>query len=244
MADNRTFAIGDIHGGLKALKQLLNKLNLKADDHLIFMGDYVDGWSESAETVFYLIELSKKQKCTFIKGNHDELCYDWLKTGVHTDEWFIHGGEATMNSYARFSKAEIETQFSFFENLQNYMILNETKLFLHAGFTNLHGPHKEFFTKMLYWDRSLWEMALALNPELKKDDVLYPKRFLLFNEIYVGHTPVTRIGKTKPVNAACVWNVDTGAAFKGPLTAMNIETKEIVQSDPVWTLYSNEKGRN
>ena len=238
------YAIGDIHGGLKALKQLLERLNLKAEDQLIFMGDYVDGWSESAETVFNLMELSKRQKCTFIKGNHDELCYEWLKTGKHTDEWVMHGGQATIKSYAKFTRKEIELQLAFFENLENYKILNQEKLFLHAGFTNLHGPHKEYFSKMLYWDRSLWEMALAINPQLSKDDVLYPKRLLLFNEIYVGHTPVTRIGKTKPVNAACVWNVDTGAAFKGPLTAINIATKEIVQSDPVWTLYPNEKGRN
>lgn len=244
MKNSRTFAIGDIHGGLKALKQLLKKLNLKDNDHLVFMGDYVDGWSESAETVFYLMGLSKKHKCTFIKGNHDELCYEWLKTGTHTDEWVIHGGQATMDSYAKFSKQEIEKQFTFFESLKNYMVLDDKKLFLHAGFTNLHGPHKEYFQKMLYWDRSLWEMSLALNPNLPKDDVLYPKRLQLFKEIYVGHTPVTRIGKTKPVNAACVWNVDTGAAFKGPLTAINTETKEVFQSDPVWVLYPNEEGRN
>jgi len=244
MTKYRTFAIGDIHGGLKALKQLLDKLNLVPEDHLIFMGDYVDGWGESAETIFFLMDLKKKQKCTFIRGNHDALCFDWLKTGEHTLEWTIHGGQATMDSYIKFSIEEIETQFSFFENLENYVILNEKKLFLHAGFTNLHGPHKEYFDKMLYWDRSLWEMALALDPNLPKDDILYPKRLLIFDEIYVGHTPVTRIGKTKPVNAACVWNVDTGAAFKGPLTAMNIDTKEIFQSDPVWTLYPDEKGRN
>lgn len=244
MKNPRTFAVGDIHGGLKALKQLLKKLQLEKQDHLIFMGDYVDGWSESAETVFYLMELSESHKCTFIKGNHDELCYEWLKTGKHTDEWVIHGGQATMDSYAKFSKKEIKKQFNFFENLKNYMVLDDKKLFLHAGFTNLHGPHKEYFQKMLYWDRSLWEMALALNANLSKEDILYPKRLLLFNEIYVGHTPVTRIGKTTPVNAACVWNVDTGAAFKGPLTALNIETKEVVQSDPVHKLYPNENGRN
>ena len=177
MKNPRTFAIGDIHGGLKALKQLLNKLKLQPDDHLIFMGDYVDGWSESAETIFYLMGLSKKQKCTFIKGNHDELCHEWLKTGIHTDEWVIHGGRATMDSYARFSKEEIETQLGFFEHLENYKILNEEKLFLHAGFTNLHGPGREYFSKMLYWDRSLWEMALAINPNLSKNDVLYPRYF-------------------------------------------------------------------
>lgn len=244
MNNSRTFAIGDIHGGLKALKQLLNRLKLTSKDQLIFLGDYVDGWSESAETIFFLMELETKYECTFIRGNHDELCYNWLRTATHTDEWKIHGGQATIDSYSKFSRKEIETQFSFFEKLQNYIILENSKLFLHAGFTNLHGPHKEYFDKLFYWDRTLWELALATNPNLPKDDITYPKRLLLFDEVYIGHTPVTRIDKTTPVNAACVWNIDTGAAFKGPLTAIDIVSKQIFQSDPVYTLYPTEKGRN
>ena len=74
-----TFAIGDIHGGLKALVQVLNKLEVTEEDTLIFMGDYVDGWSESAQVVSFLIELSKKINCIFIKGNHDVWCEEWLK---------------------------------------------------------------------------------------------------------------------------------------------------------------------
>ncbi len=244
MLTHRTFAIGDIHGGLKALEQLLLKLKLTPEDHLIFLGDYVDGWSQSAETIFFLMELSTRHKCTFIKGNHDALCYEWLKTGVHTDQWIIHGGQATMDSYSKFSENEIKTQFEFFEGLENYIILNENKLFLHAGFTNLHGPHKEYFEELYYWDRTLWELALSVDPKLSKDDLLYPKRLNLFEEVYIGHTPVTRINKTVPINAACVWNVDTGAAFKGSLTAIDINTKEIFQSEPVHLLYPNERGRN
>jgi len=244
MSVSRTFAIGDIHGGLRAVKELLDIIAVTENDHLIFLGDYVDGWSDSAETVFFLMDLKKKYKCTFIRGNHDDLCYEWLKTGVHTEEWVIHGGQATMNSYARFSKEEIETQFSFFENLENYVVLNNEKLFLHAGFTNIKGPEHEYFSKMLYWDRSLWELALAVKDKVSKEDEFYPNRLQLFKEIYVGHTPVTRIGKTEPVNAECVWNVDTGAAFKGPLTAVNIDTKEVFQTTPVYQLYPEEKGRN
>ena len=57
----RTFAIGDIHGGLKALIQVLNQLEVTEKDTLIFMGDYVDGWSESAQVVDFLINLSAKR---------------------------------------------------------------------------------------------------------------------------------------------------------------------------------------
>lgn len=41
-----------------------------------------------------------------------------------------------------------------------------------------------------------------------------------------------------------VWNIDTGAGFKGKLTIMDADTKEFWQSDPVPELYPNEKGRN
>ena len=46
------------------------------------------------------------------------------------------------------------------------------------------------------------------------------------------------------MNALNIWNVDTGAAFKGKLTAINIDTKAYFQSDDLPSLYSNEKGRN
>ena len=92
--------------------------------------------------------------------------------------------------------------------------------------------------------RSLWETALALDKTMKTDDLFYPKRLTLYKEIYIGHTPVSRINKTVPVQMANVWNVDTGAAFKGPLTIMDVDTKEIWQSEPLPNLYPNEKGRN
>jgi serine/threonine protein phosphatase 1 len=46
------------------------------------------------------------------------------------------------------------------------------------------------------------------------------------------------------VRAANVWNIDTGAGFKGPLSVMDVISKEVWQSDPVHTLYPEENGRN
>jgi serine/threonine protein phosphatase 1 len=87
-------------------------------------------------------------------------------------------------------------------------------------------------------------MACGLNPSLSITDNRYPKRLLLFNEIYIGHSPVTRIGKTIPVNYANVWNIDTGAAFKGAVSIIDVNTKDVWQSDPVMSLYPDEPGRN
>ena len=54
----RAFVIGDIHGGLKGLLQVLNKLEITEEDKLIFVGDYVDGWSESAQVISFLIAVT------------------------------------------------------------------------------------------------------------------------------------------------------------------------------------------
>ena len=133
----RTFAIGDIHGGLKALIQVLNKLELKDGDRIIFMGDYVDGWSESAQVIALLLELSQKFDCVFIKGNHDVWCQNWLKDANDVNPiWFLHGGKETMESYAGFSIEEKQQHLTFFENLPLYHIDTENRLFLHAGFTS------------------------------------------------------------------------------------------------------------
>ena len=53
----RKIVIGDIHGALRALEQIIAQLKIEKTDELIFMGDFVDGWSESAQVIQYLINL-------------------------------------------------------------------------------------------------------------------------------------------------------------------------------------------
>lgn len=240
----RTVVIGDIHGGYKALKQLINEANLSSDTQYIFIGDYVDGWSESAEVISFLIEFSKTHSCIFLKGNHDLLLLEYLKTAEENPKWLKEGGASSLESYKNLEADIREQHVEFFENLLNFHINSDNRLFLHAGFTNQNGPGYEYYPDMVSWDRTLWEMVCALDPNIKDDDLRFPKRLKLFKEIYIGHTPVTRIGVEKPTNFANVWNVDTGAAFRGPISMLDIDSKEVWQSDPVHLLYPDEKGRN
>ena len=242
----KKFVIGDIHGGLKALLQVLKKINCDENYTLIFLGDYVDGWSESPAVLDFLIELQKKQPCIFIRGNHDELLLDWLLgNNENIDEklWFQHGGEATVLSYQNINAETKEKHIQFLQSLQDYHLDDKNRLFIHAGFTNMKGVEHEFFKPLFYWDRTLWETALAIDSQLSKDAITYPLCLKIYNEIFIGHTPVTKIDETIPVNKACVWNVDTGAAFKGKLTIMDVDSKEFWQSDSLPDLYPNEKGR-
>ena len=243
----RTLVIGDIHGGFRALQQILDRGKITKNDLLIFLGDYVDGWSESPQVLDFLISLQKTQHCIFLRGNHDELLLDWLmddNQNINQEMWLKHGGEATVLAYRNVSDETKQNHIEFLKSLQNYYLDSDNKLFVHAGFTNMNGVLLEYFPKLLYWDRTLWETALALTEDLESTHKYYPKRFTIYNEIYIGHTPVTRIGETIPVNKANIWNIDTGAAFTGPLTILDVHTKEFWQSDNLPNLYPNEKGRN
>lgn len=240
----RTLVIGDIHGGLKALQQVWNRAQISKEDTLIFLGDYADGWSDAAEVVSFLISIGKSHKCVFLRGNHDYLVHRYLTKNDTNPLWVAHGGAATMAAYESISKKQRNEHISFLEQLHNYHIDSKNRLFVHAGFTNQAGPKHEFYPDFVYWDRSLWEMACSLDPLLSKKSNRYPKRLLLFEEIYIGHTPTTKIARTIPTNFANLWNIDTGAAFKGSLSVIDASTKEFWQSDPVYTLYPQEKGRN
>jgi len=63
----RVYAIGDIHGCLDQLKQLLSmiKKDLKKSPvkthHIIFLGDYFDRGPDSAGVIDRLIKLQKKK---------------------------------------------------------------------------------------------------------------------------------------------------------------------------------------
>ena len=240
----RTLVIGDIHGAFKALQQIMQRAAITTKDTLIFLGDYVDGWSESAEVIEYLQQLSKQQDCIFIKGNHDVWCVEWLKTDVANTKWLFHGGTSTVESYKHLSNKKKLEHLNFFEQMKFYEIDNSNRLFIHAGFTSMHGPQQEFYSSNYNWDRTLWEMALTMDKRIKKDSVLFPKRLKLFSEIYIGHTPTLNYNVDTPMQGCNVCNIDTGAAFTGRLTILDIDTKEFWQSDVVQELYPDEKGRN
>jgi serine/threonine protein phosphatase 1 len=241
---SRTLAIGDIHGGLRALQQVLQRAAVTPQDLLVFLGDYVDGWSESPQVLDFLLQLRDTHRCIFLRGNHDAMLLEWFSTGNENPQWLRHGGRSTLQAYASVSAEDKARHAHFLQHdLLDYYQQGNQRLFLHAGFTHIRGFQNEYFKPMLYWDRSLWECALALDPALAKDHPRYPARLKLYPEVFIGHTPTIHIGSKLPVQAACVWNLDTGAGFTGPLTLMDVDSKQYWQSDEVREFYPGEEPR-
>ena len=234
----RKLVVGDIHGGYKALLQILERANVTPEDRLIFLGDYVDGWSQSAEVVEKMLELSETNECVFIRGNHDKWCQDWLETGNQLTQWVMQGGQATIDSYIRTGNVANEKHKEFFRNMATYYIDEDNNGFVHGGYTMRKGLGHEAYAAEYYWDRSLWQNN-ALCGSLEQ----MPKILEAHKEIFIGHTSTVIWGKDTPMKSCNVWNLDTGGGWNGKVTIMDVETKEYWQSDTVKELYPDEKGR-
>ena len=264
----RILVCGDIHGGYKSLLQVLERCNFNSEeDQLICLGDYVDGWSETAEVIQYLLELESQcvYKPIFLRGNHDSWAEEWFTYGTRRDIWLMQGGQATIYSYIRTGLVANALHKSFFQRLHNYYIDEQNRGFVHGGFISKNGLGHEVYQSDYYWDRTLWEIAMAVDKDFKLIDKgdfrTNPYRFEKHLEIYLGHTSTgcwlikphlpeyqyseqPKQGRIiTPMNRCNVWNLDTGGGYEGRLTIMDIDTKEFWQSDDMKSLYPNERGR-
>lgn len=242
----RTLVIGDIHGALKSLVDVLNECNYDREfDNLIFVGDYVDGWSESAEVVEFLIDLKiQNPNIIFIRGNHDVWCEDFLFKGHQPFIWTQNGGYTTIKSYQDTGLLLESSHRAFFKDLLNWYIDSENRLFIHGGWDYKTAPFPEgalipvnaaSITPSMecHWDRSLLSNAAGI----KAPAVI--EALGQFKEVYIGHTATHGL----PENYHNLWNVDTGAGWSGKLSVMDIDTKEVWQSDYSKVHYPDQKGR-
>lgn len=262
----RTLVMGDIHGGYKALVQCLERSKFDYEnDTLIQLGDVCDGWSEVYECVN---ELLKIKNLIAIRGNHDAWFETWIKFRQHPTGW-LQGGDGTLISYCReldkmyttgsngyvtnLLPSDLpEKHYQFFISRQiPYYIDSNNNLYVHGGLNRHYPIDNTIYNSedVLMWDRDFWMAALSYGQIEKDDHIKYPNRgkFKIngdFKEVFIGHTSTVNWKTDKPINAANVWNLDTGCGYNGKCTIMDVDTKEYWQSDILTELYINEKGRN
>lgn len=256
------YVIGDIHGNYKGLMQCLERCNFDyKNDTLISLGDVVDGHCDSYEVVE---ELLKIKNLIAIRGNHDDAFNEFLVKGLHPFHW-SQGAKATGESYlkqfdpndyylydystgiarCRLTSAHIkDSHIRFFENQLSYYLDDKKRLFVHGGF-NRHFPIEEQSRNILLWDRDLWSQALSWE-KMSKGYLNEKPKFKIYgnySEIFIGHTSTQFWNSDQPMNAANIWNLDTGGGWFGRVTIMNVDTKEFWQSDKALDLYPEYKGR-
>ena len=214
--------IGDIHGCLTELKILLSKI--PGDEKLLFVGDYVDRGPDSFGVIERLI--IEKHRSQYLIGNHEEMMIEYLHDSVKSPHnfWlhFNNGGTETLKSYS----------------------LNEKSIF-----SDLPSSHQDFFSnlKLYYENDSFIAVHAGLRPngdtsleKQKREDFLWIRREWIQNEsrwtgkhVYYGHTPMFMItgGKSQKefITGKNSTGIDTGCVFGGYLSAINTDTKKIIQ---------------
>jgi serine/threonine protein phosphatase 1 len=103
----RIYAIGDIHGRLDLLDDLLFRIDVDdrarggARTQLIFLGDLVDRGPDSAGVVQRALELKQSGRAVrFLMGNHEEVFLKTLRGSLEALRFFVKiGGRNTILSY-------------------------------------------------------------------------------------------------------------------------------------------------
>ncbi|HET6569853.1 MAG TPA: metallophosphoesterase family protein, partial [Rhodothermales bacterium] len=126
-------AVGDIHGCAQTLDVLLKHLSPGADDHLVFVGDYVDRGPDSKGVIDRLLALREEVHCTFLRGNHEALMLSYL-SGGDANLWWANGGVATLRSYGSNGTSQ-EIPASHVEFIRGTQLYLDTPdfFFVHAG---------------------------------------------------------------------------------------------------------------
>lgn len=236
----KTFVMGDSHGAHKAVQQALKEAQYDPTrDKLIVLGDTQDGWSQAPElTEMYMkLETICEDRFIYILGNHDAAFIEWYDGGCRKHIMYGHGAAVTTHIYLKLNEDWIGSHAEWYRRQRHCYLDDQNRFFVHAGWDagfTFDNP-VQYETQEYLWNRSFWD-GMFKGRNYAKD----------INEVYIGHSPTVRYKpfEDKPMNRRNVWNLDTGAAFTGRVTVMDIDTKEFWQSDKCKDLYPLERGRN
>ncbi len=221
------YAIGDIHGQLDLLDELLEKLPLGPDDRLLFIGDYIDRGPDARGVVERLIDLELERDCTFLLGNHESMFLDFIgwegPMYFAGDAFLMNGGDRTLVSYDYFDSDLEPTDFAvpkdhedFYRNLELHHMEGDY-LFVHAGLSRaaLDSSSVEDALRRSDAEDMLWNRTSADLPHKLGVTVVY------------GHTPAhdLQVRWNPPFSIG----IDTGAVYGGKLTAIRLPDETIFQ---------------
>ncbi|MBU0676009.1 MAG: serine/threonine protein phosphatase [Proteobacteria bacterium] len=139
----KIFAIGDIHGCLDKLQNLLARLPYDSTcDRLVFLGDYINRGPDTAGVLDRLVELKNQNpRVVALMGNHEYLLLEYHRTGDPALLPYLRkmSIDATLKSYGihtAFSLQSLnflpESHLAFLYNLRLYWETDEY-IFVHAG---------------------------------------------------------------------------------------------------------------
>jgi len=218
----RCFCVGDIHGMIKPLSDLMSKIEdrIQPDDVTIFCGDYIDRGAHSFEVVEKIISYSEKHKSIFLTGNHEMMLKGYL-SGSSSDKalYMMNGGKITIRSY--------EKQFGDFFIPENHrkVLFSEIYYCEYDSFIVVHAGLNPYLDSPE--DNDPYEMVW-----IREEFYTAPRRW--DKTIVFGHTPTQylgmQMGEVFEDDQKNIIGIDTGAVYGGRLTCLVMPDRFIIQS--------------
>jgi serine/threonine protein phosphatase 1 len=200
-----TFAIGDIHGCLAQLKELLAQVEDHAPSgHVVFIGDYIDRGPKSRGVLDLVMAGPRKEgwRWTALKGNHEDMMVRAHQNSGHDEIlWIDNGGRETMVSFDGYVPPQVLSWCAH----RPLILVDEHRIFVHAGVDEtlpLEGQRE----RDLIWKRFAGD-----------DDGEFWGRHLCH-----GHTPLPG----NPQTVGNRTNIDSGCVFGGELTCAVFDDDE------------------
>ena len=191
-----TFAIGDVHGCLSELRDLLGDIEDQAPSgHIVFLGDYVDRGPDSRGVLELVMAGPRTEgwRWTALKGNHEDMMVRSDTVALDRNIWLENGGQETLQS---FGGSIPDSVLRWCADLPMIHV-DENRIFVHAAVDD-SLPLAAQKSRDLMWKRF-------------SDD--YSSDFW-GRHLCHGHTPQPE----NPVTIGNRTNVDSGCVFGGALS--------------------------
>ena len=232
----KSYAIGDIHGHLDLLQDLHARIaaDQGADDApIIHVGDLVDRGPDSMGVIEYLrAGIAAGKNWVVLKGNHDRMFAGYLSDLSYQDDGlrggldYLHykiGGAATLASYGIKNAADRRLKPVHAEAVA--AVPQAHRDFLAALPTHHHYGEAMFVHAGV-------RPGVPLDQQTETDLLWIRSPFL---EDRRDHGPLIVHGHTaidKPRHYGNRINLDSGAAYGGPLSAVVIEGRDVWHLTP------------
>ncbi|MGN0071131.1 MAG: metallophosphoesterase family protein [Atopobiaceae bacterium] len=130
------YALSDIHGRLKTLDRLLEKVGPAEDDELYILGDMIDRGPDSVDVMKLCRSLPN---ATVLLGNHEQLmldCFHDMGDQIALLNWAINGGVPTAKGLMKLKAAERHDLLDWVGGLARWIVKTvggRTYILVHAG---------------------------------------------------------------------------------------------------------------
>jgi len=223
----RIYAIGDVHGRVDLLDQVLSRIGVDLATHptanavLVFLGDYIDRGPASKDVLDRLITCCATRPTVCLIGNHETYLCEFLRNPEILSAWRQYGGLNTLLSYGIRPSIESDPQ----ERVKLAQALDRALPPSHRQFLNNLKPY--FVCGDFFFVHAGVRPGVPLTDQSEKDLLWIREEFLLYEDsfgkiIVHGHTPVL-----EPEIRANRISIDTGAYATGRLTCLVLEGDDV-----------------